>query len=271
MPGGSLQNYLCNKRNISALNWKIRAQIVADIASGLQFLHSSKPKKIVHGNLKPENLFLDSKNRCKISDYGDNTLIPSQALHSCSSPSGFSLYTATECYKTGVITHMSDVYSFGVIILQLVTGITKRRIVSKVRKAISMGKTASILDLSAGDWSTYVGRRLLELGLQCCGPNSRDRPDLSPSLVRELECMPFLEEQTVPSFFLCPILREIMHDPQVAADGFTYEGDALRGWLEGGRETSPMTNLKLSHLDLTPNYSLRLAIQDWAANLEIAD
>ncbi|KAF5950703.1 hypothetical protein HYC85_012696 [Camellia sinensis] len=24
---------------------------------------------------------------------------------------------------------------------------------------------------------------------------------------------------------------EIMHDPQVAADGFTYEGDALRGWL----------------------------------------
>ncbi|CAL5397250.1 unnamed protein product [Camellia sinensis] len=24
--------------------------------------------------------------------------------------------------------------------------------------------------------------------------------------------------------------QEIMHDPQVAADGFTYEGDALRGW-----------------------------------------
>lgn len=54
-----------------------------------------------------------------------------------------------------------------------------------------------------------------------------------------------------------------MHDPQVAADGFTYEGEALRGWLANGRETSPMTNLKLSHLNLTPNHALRFAIQDW--------
>ncbi|CAL5416190.1 unnamed protein product [Camellia sinensis] len=62
----------------------------------------------------------------------------------------------------------------------------------------------------------------------------------------------------------CPSFRrEIMHDPQVAADGFTYEGDALRGWLENGRETSPMTNLRLDHLHLTPNHALRLAIQDW--------
>lgn len=60
--------------------------------------------------------------------------------------------------------------------------------------------------------------------------------------------------------------QEIMHDPQVAADGFTYEGEAIRGWLENGRETSPMTNLKLSHLHLTPNHAVRLAIQDWLCN-----
>lgn len=54
-----------------------------------------------------------------------------------------------------------------------------------------------------------------------------------------------------------------MHDPQVAADGFTYEGEAIREWLENGHETSPMTNLKLSHLHLTPNHAIRLAIQDW--------
>lgn len=58
-------------------------------------------------------------------------------------------------------------------------------------------------------------------------------------------------------------LQEIMHDPQVAADGFTYEGSAIRGWLENGRGTSPMTNLKLDHLNLTPNHALHFAIQDW--------
>lgn len=57
--------------------------------------------------------------------------------------------------------------------------------------------------------------------------------------------------------------QEIMHDPQVAADGFTYEGKAIRDWLENGRETSPMTNLRLSHLHLTPNHALRHVIQDW--------
>lgn len=59
------------------------------------------------------------------------------------------------------------------------------------------------------------------------------------------------------------LIQEIMHDPQVAEDGFTYEGDAIREWLENGHDTSPMTNLKLSHLFLTPNHALRLAIQDW--------
>ncbi|PIN24369.1 Serine/threonine protein kinase [Handroanthus impetiginosus] len=275
LPGGSIQN-LFNNNSISALNWKIRSRIVADIASGLLFLHSSMPKKIVHGNLKPENLLLDSENRCRISDYGDHMLMSSQnfrcpSFRRCSSSTGVSLHIDPDSHRTGTLTHKSDIYSLGVIILELVTGKTHGGLIGQVRRALSNGKVTSILDSSAGEWPTYVARRLVELGLQCCESNSRARPELTPSLVKELEHMPFLEEQTIPSFFLCPILREIMHDPHVAADGFTYEGEALLGWLGNGRETSPMTNLRLSHLNLTPNHSLRLAIQDWLANLEIAE
>lgn len=54
-----------------------------------------------------------------------------------------------------------------------------------------------------------------------------------------------------------------MQDPHVAADGFTYEAEALRGWLDSGHETSPMTNLKLAHTNLVPNHALRSAIQEW--------
>ncbi|KAF5751462.1 U-box domain-containing protein 33-like [Tripterygium wilfordii] len=64
-------------------------------------------------------------------------------------------------------------------------------------------------------------------------------------------------------YYLSKFFREIMHDPQLAADGFTYEGEALCEWLENGRETSPMTNVKVCHLHLTPNHALRLAVQDW--------
>lgn len=54
-----------------------------------------------------------------------------------------------------------------------------------------------------------------------------------------------------------------MQDPVVAADGFTYEAEALRGWLDSGHDTSPMTNLALSNTNLVPNHALRSAIQEW--------
>lgn len=56
-----------------------------------------------------------------------------------------------------------------------------------------------------------------------------------------------------------------MQDPVVASDGFTYEAEALKGWLDSGHDTSPMTNLKLPlpHNNLLPDHALRSAIQEW--------
>lgn len=268
MPSGNLQDRLFRRNNICSLTWKIRVRIIAEISSALLFLHSFKPEKIVHGDLKPENILLDSNLNCKLCDFGICRLMPGETLR-CPSfrrytePKGAFSYTDPEVHRTGLLTPKSDVYSFGLIILQLLTGRTPVGLAGEVRKAVSCGKLVSILDSSAGEWPNFVSKQLVDLGLQCCELNSRDRPELTPSLVRELEQLHTSEELPVPSFFLCPILKEIMHDPQVAADGFTYEGDALRGWLENGRETSPMTNLRLDHLHLTPNHALRLAIQDW--------
>jgi hypothetical protein len=48
-----------------------------------------------------------------------------------------------------------------------------------------------------------------------------------------------------PSYFVCPILKEVMTDPHIAGDGFSYEAEAIREWLHCGHDTSPMTNLRL--------------------------
>ena len=53
-----------------------------------------------------------------------------------------------------------------------------------------------------------------------------------------------------------------MREPHIAADGFTYEYGRIKQWLQD-HKTSPMTNLKLKHKQLTPNHTLRLAIQEW--------
>jgi hypothetical protein len=59
------------------------------------------------------------------------------------------------------------------------------------------------------------------------------------------------------------VLQEVMRDPQIAGDGFTYEAEAMREWLGSGHDTSPMTNLKLPSDELVPNHALRAAIQEW--------
>ncbi|XP_050213435.1 U-box domain-containing protein 33-like [Mercurialis annua] len=268
LPNGSLHDCLFRRSNVSPMTWKVRARIIAEISSALCFLHTSNPEKIVHGDLKPQNILLDSELSSKICEFGICRLVTDDTLY-CPSfcrgtePKTAFPYTDPEFHRVGILTPKTDIYSFGVIILQLLTGKPPVALVGEVRRTMSSGKLASILDSSAGEWPTFVARRLVELGLQFCELNSRERPELTPALVRELEHLHVSEERPVPYFFLCPILQEIMHDPQVAADGFTYEGEALRGWLKNGRETSPMTNERLSHLHLTPNHAVRLAIQDW--------
>ncbi|NXX75723.1 WSDU1 protein, partial [Urocolius indicus] len=67
----------------------------------------------------------------------------------------------------------------------------------------------------------------------------------------------------IPDEFLCPITRELMKDPVIAADGYSYEKEAMENWLSSNRRSSPMTNLPLPSLLLTPNRTLKMAITGW--------
>ncbi|KAK9827654.1 hypothetical protein WJX81_004095 [Elliptochloris bilobata] len=58
----------------------------------------------------------------------------------------------------------------------------------------------------------------------------------------------------------CPITHEVLREPVVAADGWTYERSAIEMWLQS-HDTSPMTNDRMPDKVLIPNKSLREAIQ----------
>lgn len=212
LPNGTLQDYLFRKSNNFPVTWNIRARMIAEIASALCFLHSSKPETIVHGDLRLECILLDSSLSCKICEFRFSRLVTEESLyhpgfHFSTEPKGTSTYTDPEFQRTGILTPKSDIYSFGLIILQLLTGRSPAGLAVLVRSAVSCGKLSSILDSSAGEWPLVVATRLVELGLQCCQQKRRERPDLTPALVRELEQLHVSEERPVPSFFLCPILQ----------------------------------------------------------------
>ncbi|XP_072667348.1 WD repeat, SAM and U-box domain-containing protein 1 isoform X6 [Canis lupus baileyi] len=67
----------------------------------------------------------------------------------------------------------------------------------------------------------------------------------------------------IPDEFLCPITRELMKDPVIASDGYSYEKEAMENWISKKKRTSPMTNLILPSMVLTPNRTLKMAISRW--------
>eukprot|EP00727_Mastigamoeba_balamuthi_P010422 m51a1_g6001 hypothetical protein (690) ;mRNA; r:19545-22031 len=64
-----------------------------------------------------------------------------------------------------------------------------------------------------------------------------------------------------PNEYLCPITMELMDDPVVAPDGFTYEREAITHWLARGKSISPMTGQPLPSGPLVPTIALRSAIK----------
>ncbi|KAG8432357.1 hypothetical protein GDO86_016847 [Hymenochirus boettgeri] len=71
------------------------------------------------------------------------------------------------------------------------------------------------------------------------------------------------DSSSIPDEFLCPITWEIMRDPFIASDGYSYERKAIEDWISRKKRTSPMTNLPLENLLLTPNRTLKMAVNRW--------
>ncbi|XP_035248761.1 WD repeat, SAM and U-box domain-containing protein 1-like isoform X1 [Anguilla anguilla] len=69
-----------------------------------------------------------------------------------------------------------------------------------------------------------------------------------------------------PDEYLCPITREVMKDPVIAADGYSYEREAIQCWIDSKNRSSPMTNLPLQTTMLTPNRTLKMAIDRWRSS-----
>lgn len=66
LPGGALKSFLIKNRK-RKLAFKVVVQLALDLARGLSYLHS---KKIVHRDVKTENMLLDKTRTVKIADFG---------------------------------------------------------------------------------------------------------------------------------------------------------------------------------------------------------
>ncbi|KAL7210161.1 hypothetical protein ACSBR1_031678 [Camellia fascicularis] len=114
LPGGTLKKYLYLNRK-KKLAFKIVIQLALDLSRGLSYLHS---QKIVHRDVKAENMLLDSTKSLKIADFGV-ARVEAMNPQDMTGETGTLGYMAPEVLDGKPYNRKCDVYSFGVCLWEI--------------------------------------------------------------------------------------------------------------------------------------------------------
>ncbi|KAK4255415.1 hypothetical protein QN277_008418 [Acacia crassicarpa] len=122
MPNGSLNAHLFQEKDSQKLEWKLRYQIALGIARGLTYLHEKCRDCIIHCDIKPENILLDSDFCPKVADFGLAKLVGRDFSRVLTTMRGTRGYLAPEWISGVAITAKADVYSYGMMLFEFVSG-----------------------------------------------------------------------------------------------------------------------------------------------------
>ena len=111
--GGSLEDKL-EERPLTLLE---TLQIGENIAKALDYAHQNN---VIHLDLKPPNILMDSSGSPYLADFGLATVLDKQG-RAQNPGSGTLLYMAPEQLTAEVIDHRADIYSFSIMIFHMLT------------------------------------------------------------------------------------------------------------------------------------------------------
>ncbi|KAK7274386.1 hypothetical protein RIF29_15471 [Crotalaria pallida] len=120
MQNGALSAYL--RKEGPSLSWDVRFRVAIGTAKGIAYLHEECRSCIIHCDIKPENILLDSDFTAKVSDFGLAKLIGRDFSRVLATMRGTWGYVAPEWISGVAITTKADVYSYGMTLLELLGG-----------------------------------------------------------------------------------------------------------------------------------------------------
>ncbi|CAO2146164.1 unnamed protein product [Urochloa humidicola] len=144
LPNGNLDKwlhqYIMEDGEHKALDVIGRLHIAIDVASSLDYLHQHKPTPIIHCDLKPSNILLDSDMVAHVGDFGLARFLHQDTYQSSgwASMRGSIGYAAPEYGLGNEVSTHGDVYSYGILLLEMFTG--KSPTYSEFGEAIGLRK-----------------------------------------------------------------------------------------------------------------------------------
>ncbi|XP_056174622.1 L-type lectin-domain containing receptor kinase IX.1-like [Syzygium oleosum] len=180
MANGSLDHYIGKQ----SLSWETRYEILIGLASALLYLHEECGNPVVHRDVKPNNVMLDSNYNAYLGDFGLARLLQNNSSVT-TMLAGTPGYLAPEAAYSGKATPELDVYSFGMVVLEVVSGrrsngiMEENNLVDHVWSLYGGGSLLECVDgQMEGQFEDEQVKRALIVGLACLHPNSASRPTM---------------------------------------------------------------------------------------------
>jgi serine/threonine protein kinase len=219
------------------------------LGSALRYLHLDWEQCVVHGDIKPSNIMLDSSYNTKLGDFGLARLVDHGiGPQTTSIIRGSAGYMDPEFVNMRRRSNESDVYSFGIVLLEIISG---RLPVNRQEPAFMLPKWVlglhnQNLILEAADARLRTGdgaserqiERALVVGLWCAHPDPVERPSMA-QVMHELQS----EDARLPA--LSPHMYRQVVPPSFGVGESGTSGSSLSR-ARGARSSSATTGVTLS-------------------------
>ncbi len=114
--GTTLKEYIKNNKPIDI---KESINIACQIGEALRHAHSNK---IIHRDIKPQNILLTKDKVAKVGDFGIARAISEKTITNSDKSIGSVHYFSPEQARGGYVDNRTDIYSLGVVLFEMVTG-----------------------------------------------------------------------------------------------------------------------------------------------------
>lgn len=214
MPNGSLDKHLFGASTSShrALSWDTRYQLSLGIARGLEYLHEKCRDRIIHCDIKPENILLDGTFSPKVADFGLAKLVGRDFSRVLTTMRGTVGYLAPEWIAGTAITAKADVFSYGMVLFEVVSG--RRNVMQRPDGTVDFfpAMAAAMLfggaDMAAavdsrivcGDADMAEVERAFKVACWCVQDDESARPGMG-TVVQVLEGLLDLKVPPIPTSF----------------------------------------------------------------------